>query len=84
MAYYRTPPRHNEIPLMEPIGLFATPKTQDELQAMLDCYTGEQRVIAYIAMGITWNYLAQEINKGIVKTNQGESHDLSSHDETSR
>ena len=43
------------------MGLFATPKTQEELLSWIELHNGEERAIMMLAMGYTWNYLAHTL-----------------------
>jgi predicted membrane-bound mannosyltransferase len=45
------------------IGLFYTPKTQDELFDWIERLPTSERVAATTAYGMTWNYLATQINE---------------------
>ncbi len=44
------------------LGLFATPQTIEELEAQLDRFSGGERAAAALMMGLTWNYLANQVN----------------------
>lgn len=45
------------------IGLFHTPKSQDELLDWISNLHTSERVAATVAYGMTWNYLATKINE---------------------
>ena len=44
------------------MGLFATPKTMDELMQWIENLSGGERVAAMTAMGMTWNFMADTVN----------------------
>ena len=48
--------------LIEPQGLFATPKSVDELQKWIELHPPQDRIHLYTASGMTWNVLAESMN----------------------
>ena len=42
-----------------PSGLFHTPKTIEEMQAYVALFSGEDKVLAYTIMSMTWNLAAK-------------------------
>ena len=48
---------------IQPMNLFATPETVDDIPKWIDLHPPEDRVPMYVVMGMTWNYLANAANK---------------------
>ncbi len=44
------------------IGIFHTPKSQDELMNWIDNLSGAEKIVALTTYGMTWNFLASTIN----------------------
>jgi len=42
-----------------PSGLFHTPETIEEMQAYVERFSGEEKVLAYTIMSMTWNLAAK-------------------------
>ena len=49
---------------LQPIGLYYTYETVEELQAYIQQLSGEERALAYLIMGLTWNTCAHLTKKG--------------------
>lgn len=49
--------------LLKPIGLFNTPKSREALQNYIDLLTGNEKFVANVIMGNTWN-LCAKLTKG--------------------
>ena len=43
---------------LQPIGLYHTYETVDQLQQYIQQLNGEDRALAYLIMGLTWNTCA--------------------------
>jgi hypothetical protein len=43
---------------IKPLALFHTPKSLADLEKHISQYSGPERAVAAVAMGMTWNYLA--------------------------
>jgi len=46
-----------------PMGLFATPKSAEDLTAYVEKFSGGEKLAAMTLMGMTWNYLAAQVNQ---------------------
>ena len=44
------------------MAFFATPETMEELEKHLDQLSGGEKAAAALMMGLTWNYLANQVN----------------------
>lgn len=49
--------------VLKEIGIFATYKSVEELQDYINTFSGNERVIANIVMGCTWNTCAHLVNQ---------------------
>lgn len=49
--------------VLKEIGIFATYETVEELQAYIDQFSGSEKVIANMVMGLTWNTCAHIVNQ---------------------
>ena len=49
--------------ILKEVGIFATYKSVDELQDYINTFSGNERVIANIVMGCTWNTCAHLVNQ---------------------
>jgi hypothetical protein len=43
---------------LQPIGLYHTYETVDQLQEYIEQLSGDERALAFIIMGLTWNTCA--------------------------
>jgi hypothetical protein len=57
---------------IKPMGLFATPETLEDLMQYIENFNGGERVAAMTVMGMTWNYLAKEVNAAVQQATDGE------------
>ncbi|MDB2578783.1 hypothetical protein N9Y00_07060 [Tateyamaria sp.] len=48
---------------INPIGLYATPENMDALMANMENFSGAEKGAFSIGMGLTWNYLASQVNE---------------------
>jgi hypothetical protein len=53
---------------IQKIGLFHTPASQDELLDWIESLSSDEKLVAMTAMGMTWNLLAELINKSLENT----------------
>jgi hypothetical protein len=47
---------------MKTMGLFSTPKSQDELIDYIEGLAGSEKALAWVIFGMTWNMIAHQIN----------------------
>ena len=45
------------------MGLFATPESVEVIQEWIEAHPPEDRAHLYTAMGMTWNFLAELVNR---------------------
>lgn len=45
------------------MGLFATPESVEVIQEWIEAHPPEERIHLYTAMGMTWNFLAELVNR---------------------
>jgi len=45
------------------MALFHTPNTVEEIQNWIEGHSAEEKAHLYVVMGMTWNFLADFINK---------------------
>ncbi len=51
--------------VIEPLGMFSTPSSVEALTEQLNRYSGQERIVALTAMGMTWNLLASLVNEAV-------------------
>jgi len=49
--------------LITPMGFFATPEDLDALMFNQEQYSGGEKAAFTVGMGLTWNYLASQVNE---------------------
>ena len=49
--------------VLKEVDIFATYKSAEELQAYIDQFSGSEKVIANMVMGLTWNTCAHLVNQ---------------------
>lgn len=45
------------------VGLFHTPASLDELMNWIERLSGSEKIVALTAYGMTWNFLAKQVNQ---------------------
>ena len=56
-----------------PLGkneMFATPKDMDALMAYCERFTGQERVVAFVAAGMAWNLAHHMVNEAMKETSK--------------
>lgn len=48
---------------IQTMGLFATPKSSEEIMQWIERLNGTEKTAAMTVFGMTWNYLAEAVNK---------------------
>ncbi len=55
---------------IQPIGLFATPVNMDALMANGENFSGGEKAAFMMGMGLTWNFLASQVNESEEKSDE--------------
>jgi hypothetical protein len=53
---------------INPMGLFHTPSSPEEIEAYIQQFPRADRAALYVIYGITWNYLANTVNEHLSMT----------------